>query len=128
MSRVLLVVVLLGALALGTWWLRSQTMTRTGETPPRSETRVSFVVRANGAEKGPERSARALFVPCAADVPETVVEPVHRVADDPPGYAAVFEPALSDALAQKLTGCLSDLRVPHLRASEVEVAHSGLEP
>ena len=116
------VVALLGLVIAGLaiWGLRAFTMATYRGTPPSSRTAVAFEVVTRGTASSVRANAHALLWPCVADVDSVLVDGTIAAAGEE-RFRAVLRPALDATETVKFRGCLRDLRVPHVRATAVEI-------
>ena len=119
MTRPIVVVAVLLALAAAVWGLRSVTMATYRETPEGSLTAVGFEVVTSGSPSEEAAGARALLWPCVADVDSAVIDELTVGTDG--RFRLTLQPALDVTETTKFRGCLSDARVAHVRATQVEV-------
>lgn len=124
MTRTVLTALLMVILAAGVLVLRSQFMTRRAPVPPDSSTTVAFRVVIRGGPGDLPTVARALALPCVADVDAERSSPLRQVRPD--RFRLVLRPALDSDSRRKLRGCLADLRVPHALARGVELTTRGV--
>ena len=122
MTRPIVVVTVMVGLFAAVWGLRALTMATYRDTPPESRTAVSFEVVTSGSPSDEAAGASALVWPCVADVDSEVEDELHVGTDG--RFRFALRPALDATETRKFRGCLSDARVPHIRAARVLIERS----